>query len=347
MNSQWMLIWNRQGTQPTDPNDNKYDRLYVAMVTDAAGTPRFEYGKFGIPINTSPPPLPDPQANAPTKFGDADSGSYDPLTGVITITVSKSKFRTIDGGATKYNAGSDLAALNVRTYFNRPDYVSDSTAPVRSQRSQNNASDITGDGNYSIVGNQSCAPTAEIASAVSRKTHGVAGDFDIRLVPADAGGGVECRSPGPNGSHKVVVTFAAPVTFTGAVATNGASATVTPGPGSPPASELTINLSNVPNGQVTMVTLNGTSTNGGVTSADVVIPFAALLGDVNGNRAVTATDISKIKSVSGQPADDNNYRNDIAVNGTINATDISIAKAQSGTSLPPEGGASKDTRPGQ
>jgi len=343
MNSQWMLIWNRQGTQPTDPNDTKYDRLYVAMVTDAAGTPRFEYGKFGIPINTSPPPLPDPSANAPTKFGDADSGSYDPLTGVIKITVSKGNLRTIDGGATKYLAGSDLAALNVRTYFNRPDYISDPGMPVRSQRSQNNASDITGDGTYTMVGNQSCAPTAEIATAVSRKTHGPAGNFDIRLVPADAGGGVECRNPGPNSSHRIVVTFAAPVTYTGAVATNGASATVTPGPGSPAASELTIDLTNVPNGQVTMVTLNGASTNGGVTTTSVAIPFAALLGDVNGNRAVTATDISKIKSLSGMPADDNNYRSDISVNGVINATDVSIAKSQSGNSLPPEPGGVKDT----
>ena len=188
-----MIIWNRQGTQPSDPNDAKYDRLYIAMITDAAGTPTFEYGKFGIPINTSPPPLPDPSANSPAKFGAADSGSYDPLTGAIKITVSNSKFRAIDGGPSKYIAGTDLAAINVRTYFNRPDYNSDPTAPVRSQRSQNNASDITGDSNYSLAGNNACAPSADLASAVSRLTHGAAGAFDIRLVPVDAAGGIECR----------------------------------------------------------------------------------------------------------------------------------------------------------
>ncbi len=127
-NSQWIIIWNRQGTQTSDPNDSKYDRLYLAMVTDANGAPTFEYGKFGIPINTSPPPLPDPSANSPAKFGVPDSGSYNPLTGEIKISISNSKLQAIDGGATKYVPGTGLAGVNVRTYFNRPDYISDPNA---------------------------------------------------------------------------------------------------------------------------------------------------------------------------------------------------------------------------
>ena len=83
-------------------------------------------------------------------------------------------YRTFDGGSTKYKAGSSLSGLNVRTYFNRLD---------PGQRSQNNASDITDDSGYILVGNASCAPAAQLVSAVSRKVHGAAGTFDIKLVP--------------------------------------------------------------------------------------------------------------------------------------------------------------------
>ena len=57
--------------------------------------------------------------------------------------------------------GDDLAALNVRTFLARPE---------GGQRSQNNASDITVDGSYTLVGNASCfcvanqAPVARMAA---------------------------------------------------------------------------------------------------------------------------------------------------------------------------------------
>jgi len=94
---------------------------------------------------------PNPNANTPVKLGDADSGSYNVETGVITINVSNSKLENV-------HAGQGLAQLNVRTYYVRP-----TVGP----RSQNIASDITGDSNYTIVGNAACvanqAPTAKLA----------------------------------------------------------------------------------------------------------------------------------------------------------------------------------------
>ena len=157
-NSQWLIIWNRQGDDPADTEDSSFDRMYVAMITDAAGTTAFEYGKFGVPIDTSGSGVPNTRSNTPKKMGNiegADSGSYDPLTGLIKISISNQKLRDIDGGASKYVAGTDLPATNVRTYFNRLDYPT--------QRSQNNASDITGDGTYTLVGNASCAVTQPVA----------------------------------------------------------------------------------------------------------------------------------------------------------------------------------------
>ena len=61
------------------------------------------------------------------------------------------------------------------------------------------------------------APSAPAAlSAVSRKTHGGAGTFDVPL-PLTGSAGIECRSgSGPNSDgHQIIVTFATPVTDSG------------------------------------------------------------------------------------------------------------------------------------
>src|SRR5207253_3520651 len=63
--------------------------------------------------------------------------------------------------------------------------------------------------NISILLNNSLQPLG----AVSRKTHGMAGTFDINL-PVTGTPGIECRSGSVPGSHQVVITFATPVTVT-------------------------------------------------------------------------------------------------------------------------------------
>jgi hypothetical protein len=134
--SQWYIIWNRHSIAADGS-----DRRFVAMKTDATGVPSFSYGDFGppLPLDGSLPPA---NANTPTTLGNADGGSYDPLTGKITIQLATSK-----ADATPMGPGSDLASLNARTYLARPD---------AGPRSQNIANDITGDGNYVLVGNGGC-----------------------------------------------------------------------------------------------------------------------------------------------------------------------------------------------
>jgi PKD domain-containing protein len=145
-NSQWFIIWNRLNP------DADFDRRYVAMRTDAAGSSSFEYGNFGVPID---PTNPNPNGNTPVMLGAADAGSYDQAAGVITIELSNTKAENIQ-------AGQSLVGVNVRTYLNRP-------GP--GQRSQNNASDITGESSYDLVGNASCfctvngAPVAALSAA--------------------------------------------------------------------------------------------------------------------------------------------------------------------------------------
>jgi hypothetical protein len=56
--------------------------------------------------------------------------------------------------------------------------------------------------------------TPQVTSAVSRKTHGGAGTFDIPM-PLSGTAGVECRTSGGTSDYTLVVTFATNVTVTG------------------------------------------------------------------------------------------------------------------------------------
>ena len=86
------------------------------------------------------PTAPNTNANTPTKLGDADAGSYNPATGVVTITLATNKAEGIQ-------PGQPLNGLNVRTFFNQPD---------AGQKGQRAASDITADGSYLLNGNGRC-----------------------------------------------------------------------------------------------------------------------------------------------------------------------------------------------
>ncbi len=175
-----------------------------------------------------------------------------------------------------------------------------------------------------------CAPAPVPSSAVSRKTHGAAGDFDIPL-PLSGTPGIECRNgQGAGTDHKIVVTFANPVTVSSASVTTGTGSVS----GSPivAGNVVTVNLTGVTNAQTIIVTLSGV--NDGVNMGDVVVPMSVLNGDTSGNGSVTGTDVTQTKSQSGQAANATNFREDVVVNGAINGTDLSAVKLKSGTALP-------------
>jgi hypothetical protein len=131
-----------------------------------------------------------------------------------------------------------------------------------------------------------------------------------------------------NGNHQLVVTFAAPVTFTGVTTACGSvSGTSTAG------SQLTINLTGVPNASRCSVTVQGV-TDGLSAARDITVPVNFLLGDTTGNGAVNSSDIAQTQSQSGQSVTSNNFREDVTVNGAINSSDIAQVQAQSGTALP-------------
>ncbi|MEO5720519.1 MAG: hypothetical protein ABIR71_03485 [Chthoniobacterales bacterium] len=173
------------------------------------------------------------------------------------------------------------------------------------------------------------APLAPL-SAVSRKTHGAAGAFDIPLPLAGTPGLESRQGHGASfNSHQVILNFAVPVAFTSAAVTSG---TGTVESASAKGSQLTINLSNVANAQTLTVLL--ASVNDGTRTSDITIPISFLLGDTSANGFVNATDVGQTKAQSGQPLTGVNFRSDVNVSGAINATDVGLVKLTSGTALP-------------
>ena len=166
-------------------------------------------------------------------------------------------------------------------------------------------------------------------TAVSRKAHGGVGAFDINL-PLTGPVGIECRSGGAMNDYQVVVTFASPVTATGASVTAGTgSVSSVTGSGT---STLTVNLTGVINVQVITVTLNGVS--GGAGSGNIAISMGVLVGDTNANAVVNVGDTNQTKGRSGQTTDATNFRSDVNTDGTINVGDTNNVKSRSGTALP-------------
>ena len=173
------------------------------------------------------------------------------------------------------------------------------------------------------------APLAPLR-AVSRKTHGAAGTFDIDM-PLSGAVGIEPRlGSGTNsGDHQLVITFPIPVTVANAMVTSGqgavASAVVS-------GAEVTVNLTGVTNAQSIVVTLF--SVNDGSRTGDIPIQAGFLVADTNQNGAVNATDVGQIKIQAGQPVNASNFRSDVNASGAINSTDVGIGKLSTGTGLP-------------
>jgi dockerin type I repeat protein len=194
-------------------------------------------------------------------------------------------------------------------------------------------------GGFLNTGGRYCAqPSAPIVQrAGSRKTHGDAGRFDVNL-PLSGPPGIECRGGGSaTGDYTIVVNFLANVsvdgspqaTVTSGIGTIGSGGADNGGKVITTGNVVTIPLTNVTNAQTINVTLN--NVNG---STNVTIPMRVLIGDVNGNGTVNATDVGQTKSCVGQAVSATNFRCDVNAGGAINAADVSVVKFESGTGLP-------------
>jgi hypothetical protein len=193
-----------------------------------------------------------------------------------------------------------------------------------------------------------CLPIPPVASVVSRKVQGAAGQKDILLplppYTSTNHRGVECRTPGQTGTagvdYKIVFTF---VNNLNNLAPGGGCGTTSTPAGTvvagPDANQCTVNLNGLADQQYTTVTLNSVTDVAG-NSGPVSSVIGLLVGDVNANGLVNSTDTSQVQAQSGQPVTGDlvvtsgNYRKDVNANGLINSTDTSTVQSKSGHGLP-------------
>ena len=93
--------------------------------------------------------------------------------------------------------------------------------------------------------------------------------------------------------------------------------------------ELVVTLTGVADAK--RVTVSATGVNGAL---NVSASIGFLLGDSNNNRVVNATDVSRVKSYSGQVTTQANFTQDLNASGLINAAEIAAVKTRSGNTLP-------------
>ncbi len=173
-----------------------------------------------------------------------------------------------------------------------------------------------------------CNPL-QIATAVSRLTHGGAGDFDIDL-PLTGEPGVECRSGG--GNYTIVVTCSNSLVSGDASVTSGTGSVA----GSPTfnANTMTVSLTGVTDVQQITVTLSNVTDTLAQVLPDTPVSMNVLIGDTNANKSVNAGDLAQTKGQSGVPVTGANFREDVNASGNVSAGDTALVKANAGHTLP-------------
>lgn len=177
---------------------------------------------------------------------------------------------------------------------------------------------------------RSVAPLPEppvLERAVSRKTHGAAGTFDVDL-PATAPLGVECRL---GNTLLLVFMFDHEIAHANVELREGsmdiAAATIA-------GTQLLLSCNAVANAQwITVALTDVADTEGGILE---VVParFGVLAGDVTGNRYVTSADITSVKTQAGNLVHAGNFRTDLNASGYLTSADISAVKSLTGSMLP-------------
>jgi hypothetical protein len=174
----------------------------------------------------------------------------------------------------------------------------------------------------------------QLVSAVSRKIHGNAGQFDIDL-PITGNPGIECRSGGLNGDYTLVFTFVNALTNVGGASLTSGSGSVSNSTiDNSDAHRYIVNLTGVTNAQIITITLANVSDSAGNSSVALSTSMGLLLGDTTANKIVSNTDVSSVKAQVAAPVTASNFRNDVNANGVISNTDVSTTKTQVGTALP-------------
>ena len=167
--------------------------------------------------------------------------------------------------------------------------------------------------------------TLQLTSAVSRKTHGDSGTFDIALP------GVECRRTSA-GNHTLVFTFSSTIATGAAAYTEGSDTVVATRTIS--GNTMTVDLTGVADVQAVTVTLSGITDVYAQALPDTPVTVKFLRGDVTGDSVVNSGDAGVTRNRSGQNPTVTTFRADVNADGVINGGDAIIVRAASGHFLP-------------
>jgi len=200
------------------------------------------------------------------------------------------------------------------------------TARIKVEAVGNIYFDIS-DANFTITP----SPAFALMTAVSRKTHGGSGTFDVDL-PLSGPAGLECRRGAVVGEHSIVVTFNHPLASGDAVVTSGTGSLA----GTPLISgnSMIVNLTGVANAQTLVLTLQNVTDTSAQMLPNTMLSVSFLSGDTSGDGTVNAGDVLQTRARSGQLTDATNFRFDVTTDGSVNSGDTSLVRSQSGNSLP-------------
>ena len=186
--------------------------------------------------------------------------------------------------------------------------------------------------NLTLVEKTNFAPAAPaMTGAVSRKTHGAAGIFDIAL-PATGAAGIEPRLP-TNGEYEIVFTFNNPVASVDNASVTAGTAIIASRTVGPNMNQVTVRLTGVTDLQSLVVSLNGVNDQNGATLASASARMDVVVGDTNESRAVNSADIAQTKSRAGNAVTASTFRSDVNVSGTLSSADVSAVKSRAGGGL--------------
>ncbi len=192
-------------------------------------------------------------------------------------------------------------------------------------------------GNGNASGTVNVTPIAGAALALvsvkSRKAHGGLGSFDVPITHGIALGGLVSVEPRSSTSHAIVFRMNNTVTVPGSASVVDAGGPIgsvsSPVVGADPR-DVIVTLTGIPDNKRVTVTLTGVN---GAFNTSASMGF--LVGDINSNRAVNASDISAVKARQSLTVNnDTTALHDLIPDGAINQTDVSAAKARSGRVIP-------------
>jgi hypothetical protein len=170
------------------------------------------------------------------------------------------------------------------------------------------------------------APTA--AGAVSRKTHGAAGVFDLPLSMVATNPTTEPRQ-GP--AQTIAFDFGKPITSASVAVTEGIASASAP---TFSGNSVIVNLSGVANQQYVTVALSNVVSADGGTGGTGSVRVGFLVGDVNQSRAVSLSDLVLVNAALAHVATASNYLKDVNASGVISLADIVSVNTNLAKALP-------------